>query len=130
MHCQTGTTASVSRNIFPVPRVSSHRRKRSSQIDSFKILSRITQPTIGKVRVYGRLASLLEVETGFHPEFSGRDNIYLNGTMLGLSRKEVREGRPNRGILRIGTIHRCSGEELFQRNVCPVGLFCRGPFEP
>jgi lipopolysaccharide transport system ATP-binding protein len=56
-----------------------------------KILSRITQPTKGVVRVYGRLASLLEVGTGFHPEFSGRDNIYLNGTMLGLSRKEVRQ---------------------------------------
>jgi lipopolysaccharide transport system ATP-binding protein len=56
-----------------------------------KILSRITQPTVGTVRVYGRLASLLEVGTGFHPEFSGRDNIYLNGTMLGLSRKEVRQ---------------------------------------
>ena len=56
-----------------------------------KILSRITQPTKGAVRVYGRLASLLEVGTGFHPEFSGRDNIYLNGTMLGLSRKEVRQ---------------------------------------
>jgi lipopolysaccharide transport system ATP-binding protein len=55
-----------------------------------KILSRITQPTTGTVKVYGRLASLLEVGTGFHPEFSGRDNIYLNGTMLGLSRKEVR----------------------------------------
>ena len=56
-----------------------------------KILSRITQPTTGSVKVYGRLASLLEVGTGFHPEFSGRDNIYLNGTMLGLSRKEVRD---------------------------------------
>jgi lipopolysaccharide transport system ATP-binding protein len=56
-----------------------------------KILSRITQPTTGTVKVYGRLASLLEVGTGFHPEFSGRDNIYLNGTMLGLSRKEVRK---------------------------------------
>src|SRR6266436_995906 len=55
-----------------------------------KILSRITQPTKGGVRVYGRLASLLEVGTGFHPEFSGRDNIYLNGAMLGLSRREVR----------------------------------------
>jgi lipopolysaccharide transport system ATP-binding protein len=56
-----------------------------------KILSRITQPTTGTVKVFGRLASLLEVGTGFHPEFSGRDNIYLNGTMLGLSRKEVRK---------------------------------------
>jgi ABC-type polysaccharide/polyol phosphate transport system ATPase subunit len=54
-----------------------------------KILSRITQPTSGIVKVYGRLASLLEVGTGFHPEFSGRDNIYLNGAMLGLSRREV-----------------------------------------
>jgi lipopolysaccharide transport system ATP-binding protein len=56
-----------------------------------KILSRITQPTTGTVKVYGRLASLLEVGTGFHPEFSGRDNIYLNGAMLGLSRREVRD---------------------------------------
>ena len=56
-----------------------------------KILSRITQPTTGTVKVYGRLASLLEVGTGFHPEFSGRDNVYLNGTMLGLSRKDVRK---------------------------------------
>ncbi len=55
-----------------------------------KILSRITQPTTGTVKVWGRLASLLEVGTGFHPEFSGRDNIYLNGAMLGLSRQEVR----------------------------------------
>jgi lipopolysaccharide transport system ATP-binding protein len=54
-----------------------------------KILSRITQPTTGSVKVYGRLASLLDVGTGFHPEFSGRDNVYLNGTMLGLSRKQV-----------------------------------------
>jgi lipopolysaccharide transport system ATP-binding protein len=56
-----------------------------------KILSRITQPTTGTVKVYRRLASLLEIGTGFHPEFSGRDNIYLNGTMLGLTRKEVRD---------------------------------------
>src|SRR6202521_1630010 len=55
-----------------------------------KILSRITQPSTGTVKVYGRLASLLEVGTGFHPEFSGRDNVYLNGAMLGLSRREVR----------------------------------------
>jgi lipopolysaccharide transport system ATP-binding protein len=54
-----------------------------------KILSRITQPTIGKAMVYGRLASLLEVGAGFHPEFSGRDNIFLNGTMLGFSKKEI-----------------------------------------
>ena len=56
-----------------------------------KILSRITQPTMGKAKVFGRLASLLEVGAGFHPEFSGRDNIFLNGTMLGFSKKEIRQ---------------------------------------
>ena len=56
-----------------------------------KILSRITEPTSGRVSVRGRLASLLEVGTGFHPELSGRENIFLNGVILGLTRHEVRE---------------------------------------
>ena len=56
-----------------------------------KILSRITEPTRGNAKIFGRLASLLEVGAGFHPEFSGRDNIYLNGTMLGFSKKEIRQ---------------------------------------
>lgn len=55
-----------------------------------KLLSRITTPTRGEALVYGRLASLLEVGTGFHPELSGRENIYLNGSILGMSRAEVR----------------------------------------
>jgi lipopolysaccharide transport system ATP-binding protein len=55
-----------------------------------KILSRITAPTEGKVRVRGRLASLLEVGTGFHPDLSGRDNVYLNAAILGLRRDEIR----------------------------------------
>lgn len=54
-----------------------------------KILSRITKPTKGRVDLYGRVASLLEVGTGFHPELSGRDNIYLNGAILGMSRTEI-----------------------------------------
>lgn len=54
-----------------------------------KILSRITAPTRGRISVQGRLASLLEVGTGFHPELSGRENIFLNGAILGMSRKEV-----------------------------------------
>ncbi|MDK3155369.1 ABC transporter ATP-binding protein [Kamptonema cortianum] len=54
-----------------------------------KILSKITGPTSGCVHVQGRIASLLEVGTGFHPELSGRENIYLNGAILGMSRKEV-----------------------------------------
>lgn len=56
-----------------------------------KILSRITQPTTGKIEINGRVASLLEVGTGFHPELTGRENIYLNGTILGMSRQEVKD---------------------------------------
>ncbi len=55
-----------------------------------KILSQITRPTEGRMEIYGKVASLLEVGTGFHPELTGRENIYLNGTILGMSRKEVR----------------------------------------
>jgi lipopolysaccharide transport system ATP-binding protein len=56
-----------------------------------KILSRITEPTAGRVRMRGQIASLLEVGTGFHPELTGRDNIFLNGAILGLSRREIRK---------------------------------------
>lgn len=55
-----------------------------------KILSRITEPTTGKISLRGRVASLLEVGTGFHPELSGRENIFLNGAILGMSRAEIR----------------------------------------
>lgn len=55
-----------------------------------KILSRITEPTQGRVTIRGRVASLLEVGTGFHPELSGRENIYLNGAILGMKRAEIR----------------------------------------
>jgi lipopolysaccharide transport system ATP-binding protein len=56
-----------------------------------KILSRITLPTSGRVEIEGRISSLLEVGTGFHPELTGRENIYLNGTILGMKRREVLE---------------------------------------
>jgi lipopolysaccharide transport system ATP-binding protein len=55
-----------------------------------KILSRITEPTGGEVRIRGRVASLLEVGTGFHPELTGRENIFLNGAILGMSRVEIK----------------------------------------
>ncbi|RMD84422.1 MAG: ABC transporter ATP-binding protein [Lentisphaerae bacterium] len=55
-----------------------------------KILSRITEPTRGNVRIRGRVASLLEVGTGFHPELTGYENIFLNGAILGMTRREIR----------------------------------------
>ncbi len=56
-----------------------------------KVLSRITPPTTGEVVIRGRVSSLLEVGTGFHPELTGRDNVYMNGTILGMSRQEIDE---------------------------------------
>jgi lipopolysaccharide transport system ATP-binding protein len=56
-----------------------------------KIISRITEPSSGRVIINGRVASLLEIGTGFHPELSGRENIFLNGAILGMSRAEIRE---------------------------------------
>jgi lipopolysaccharide transport system ATP-binding protein len=55
-----------------------------------KLLSRITEPTLGRIRIRGRVGSLLEVGTGFHPELTGRENIFLNGAILGMSRAEIR----------------------------------------
>jgi ABC-type polysaccharide/polyol phosphate transport system ATPase subunit len=61
----------------------------SGKSTSLKLISRIIPPTKGEVRINGRVTALLEIGAGFHPELSGRDNIYLNGTILGLSRKEI-----------------------------------------
>ena len=54
-----------------------------------KILSKITTPTSGSIKIIGRIASLLEVGTGFHPDLTGRENIYLNGTILGMTKKRL-----------------------------------------
>lgn len=54
-----------------------------------KILSRVTEPTRGRIRIHGRVSSLLEVGTGFHPELSGRENVFLNGAIIGMRRSEV-----------------------------------------
>ncbi len=69
-----------------------------------KILSRITEPTKGKVRLRGRVASLLEVGTGFHPELTGRENIFLNGAILGMRRSEIR--RKFDEIVEFAEVHR------------------------
>lgn len=56
-----------------------------------KVLSKITEPTTGRIKIKGRVASLLEVGTGFHPELTGRENIYLNGAILGMTRVEIKK---------------------------------------
>ena len=94
-----------------------------------KILSRITEPTAGRVRLRGRVASLLEVGTGFHPELTGRENIFLNGAILGMTQgrdqTEVRRDRRFRGG---GEVPRYAGQTLFsQRHVCAAGVCGRGP---
>ena len=66
-------------------------RNGSGKSTLLKIISAITEPTSGSVKLYGRCGSLLEVGTGFHPELTGRDNIYLNGAILGMKRNEIRQ---------------------------------------
>ena len=69
-----------------------------------KILSRITAPTTGQVKVKGRIASLLEVGTGMHPELTGRENIYLNGAILGMTKTEISKELGEAAMRRCGDV--------------------------
>ena len=93
-----------------------------------KILSRITEPSEGRIVVRGRVASLLEVGTGFHQELTGRENIYLNGAILGMTHREIR--RKFDEIVAFAEVERfldTPRQALLVGNVCPAS-FCRsGP---
>jgi lipopolysaccharide transport system ATP-binding protein len=79
----------ISFNVFPGDSIAIIGKNGAGKSTLLKILSRITPPTSGKIKSRGRIASLLEVGTGFHPELTGRENIYLNGSILGMKRMEI-----------------------------------------
>lgn len=80
----------VSFSVQPGERIGIVGRNGAGKSTLLKLLSRITEPTAGRITLHGRVASLLEVGTGFHPELSGRENVYMNGAILGMSRHEIK----------------------------------------
>jgi lipopolysaccharide transport system ATP-binding protein len=79
----------VTFNIHPGQVVGVIGRNGAGKSTLLKVLSRVTEPTTGRIELRGRIASLLEVGTGFHPELTGRENVYLNGTILGMRKREI-----------------------------------------
>ena len=91
-----------------------------------KILSEITEPTKGEMFIKGRIASLLEVGTGFHPELSGRENVFMNGAILGMTKAEIDAKFDE--IVAFSEVYRYTGKAILKRYECQVG-FCSGsPF--
>src|SRR5258706_11693042 len=80
----------ISFSVFPGEVVGIIGHNGAGKSTLLKVLSRITEPTAGRAVINGRIGSLLEIGTGFHPDLSGRENIFLNGAILGMRRSEIR----------------------------------------
>ena len=93
-----------------------------------KILSQITRPTEGAVRMRGKVSSLLEVGTGFHPELTGRENVFLNGAIMGMKRREIQTKFDEIAEFRgSGDLHRHASKAVLQRDVRQTGFFSSRP---
>ena len=94
-----------------------------------KVLSRITEPTEGRAMLDGRVGSLLEVGTGFHPELTGRENVYLNGAILGMSRADITKRFDEIvAFAEVDAFSRHACEALLERHASAPGFRCGGPF--
>ena len=93
-----------------------------------KILTQITTPTTGQAVIRGRVGSLLEVGTGFHPELTGRENVYLNGAILGMGRREITRKMPEIvDFAGVGNVHRHARQALLERHVRAARVLRRRP---
>ena len=100
-------------------------RNGAGKSTALKVLSRITAPTEGRIEINGRVASLLEVGTGFHPELTGRENVFLNGAILGMAKSEIR--RKFDEIIAFAEIEQFVDtpvKRVQQRDVRAVGVCC------
>ena len=87
------------------------------------LIAGILKPSAGNVIVRGRVSPLLELGSGTHPELTGRDNIVLNGVLLGMTRAEVKEVARDNRIFRTGRLHRPAPEDLFLGYACKAWIF-------
>ena len=90
-----------------------------------KILSKVTTPTRGQIKIKGRVASLLEVGTGFHPELTGRENVFLNGAILGMSKADLRKKFDEIvAFAEVEKIYRHTSQAILLRHACAASVCC------